>query len=52
MMAPSAAPAPAPAQSVQAETMATLNSLAAMRDSGAITPDEYESKKTELLARL
>jgi uncharacterized membrane protein YdbT with pleckstrin-like domain len=42
----------APAQSVQAETMATLTGLAALREQGAITPDEYESKKTELLARL
>ena len=50
-MAP-APPAAAPAQPGQAEIMATLNSLAAMRDSGAITPDEYETKKTELLARL
>jgi len=52
-MAPAPAPATAaPAQPGQAETMATLNSLAAMRDAGAITPDEYETKKTELLARL
>lgn len=50
-MAPPAA-APAVAQSNQSETMATLTSLAALRDSGAITPDEYETKKTELLARL
>ncbi len=49
-----AAPAARPAtpQSGQSDTMATLSSLAALRDSGAITPDEYESKKTELLGRL
>ncbi len=55
--AASAAPA-APAASTaaaggtQAETMATLNSLAALRDSGALTPEEFEAKKAELLARL
>jgi uncharacterized membrane protein YdbT with pleckstrin-like domain len=55
---PSAAPvmATAPAvdspASAQSAAMATLTSLAALRDSGAITPDEYESKKVELLARL
>jgi uncharacterized membrane protein YdbT with pleckstrin-like domain len=42
----------APAAPTQAEIMATLTSLASLRDSGAITPDEYETKKTELLARL
>ena len=30
----------------------TLGSLAALRDSGAITPEEYEAKKTELLGRI
>jgi uncharacterized membrane protein YdbT with pleckstrin-like domain len=50
-MAPAAA-TPSAAQSGQSETMATLVSLAGLRDSGAITPDEYETKKTDLLARL
>ena len=54
--APAAAMAPVAAmpaaQSGQSETMATLTSLASLRDSGAITPDEYETKKTDLLARL
>ncbi len=44
---PASGPSPA-----QAEAMATLNSLAALRDSGAITADEYEAKKSELLARI
>jgi len=42
----------APPISPQAEIMATLTGLARLRDHGAITPDEYEMKKTELLARL
>jgi uncharacterized membrane protein YdbT with pleckstrin-like domain len=42
----------APPISPQAEIMATLTGLAGLRDHGAITPDEYEMKKTELLARL
>jgi hypothetical protein len=32
--------------------MATLTELAKLRDAGAITPEEYEAKKTELLARI
>lgn len=54
--APVAAGAPgaqaAPIQSGQAETMATLTQLAALRDSGAITADEYEAKKQQLLSRI
>jgi hypothetical protein len=30
----------------------TLGRLADLRDRGAITPEEYEAKKAELLARL
>jgi len=41
--------APSPAQ---AEAIATINSLAALRDSGAITADEFEAKKKELLSRI
>jgi uncharacterized membrane protein YdbT with pleckstrin-like domain len=48
--APAAAPAAAP--SGQSETMATLTQLAALRDSGAITAEEYETKKQQLLSRL
>jgi hypothetical protein len=32
--------------------MAVLASLAQLRDSGAITPEEFESKKAEILARI
>ena len=49
-VAAAAAP-PAPA-SAQDQAVATLNSLAALRDSGAITPEEYEAKKTDLLSRI
>ena len=50
--APPAAGTPAPAtQSAEAIT-ATLGRLAELRDQGAITPDEYEAKKRDLLARL
>ena len=35
-----------------AEVTRTLASLADLRDRGAITPEEYEAKKTDLLSRL
>jgi uncharacterized membrane protein YdbT with pleckstrin-like domain len=54
--APAAAPAPAPVAEPPAETAEdvtkTLASLAALRDSGAITPEEYDAKKQELLGRI
>ena len=52
--APVAAPAPAPAAhpASSKDAMATLTELAKLRDAGAITPEEYESKKVELLARI
>ena len=57
--APVAAPAPAPVPaapqpaSVTGEDISkTLTALAGLRDSGAITPEEYEAKKQELLSRL
>jgi uncharacterized membrane protein YdbT with pleckstrin-like domain len=55
--APEPGPAPAPAAPAAAPETAddvtrTLASLAALRDSGAITPEEYEAKKTELLDRI
>lgn len=56
--APVAAPAaPAPAAPVSAAMSAddvtrTLTALAGLRDSGAITPEDYEAKKQELLDRL
>ena len=52
------APVPAPAAPAAApradpdEVTRTLASLADLRDRGAISPDEYERKKTELLTRL
>jgi hypothetical protein len=45
--APVAAPAPAPP-----DQMAVLANLAQLRDSGAITAEEYEAKKAEILARI
>ncbi len=54
--APAAAPAPAPAAAPAApsgeDVTRTLASLAELRDSGAITPEEYEAKKQELLDRI
>jgi hypothetical protein len=45
------APAPmAPAPPV--DHVATIGQLAEMRERGLITPDEYEAKKSELLARV
>jgi len=35
-----------------AEILDAVARLAAMRDSGALTPDEFETKKAELLRRL
>lgn len=47
---PTVAPtAPAPAA---ADPAAALASLVAMRDQGLITPEEYEAKKADLLARI
>ena len=45
--APASAPAPAPV-----DQTAVLANLAQLRDSGAITPEEFESKKAEILARI
>jgi hypothetical protein len=52
--APTSAPAAAPpAQRVDPdEVTRTLASLADLRDRGAITPEEYEAKKADLLSRL
>jgi uncharacterized membrane protein YdbT with pleckstrin-like domain len=49
--APAPAPAPNPVDTAD-EVTRTLASLATLRDSGAITPEEYEAKKTELLGRI
>ena len=50
---PSAAtPAPATPSATATDVTATLASLAQLRDSGAITAEEYEAKKAELLNRI
>ncbi len=41
----------APAQS-QADELATIAKLAELRDAGAISPEEFEAKKAEILARV
>jgi len=45
------APPPRPASSSEDVTK-TLTALAGLRDSGAITPEEYDAKKKELLDRI
>ncbi len=45
------APAPRPPMTPD-EVTRSLASLADLRDRGAVTPEEYEAKKSELLARL
>jgi hypothetical protein len=54
---PVEAPAPAPAPAAPASTpaddaTATLERLAALRDRGLITAEEYDAKKRELLERI
>jgi hypothetical protein len=50
---PAAAAAPAPTPRADPdEVTRTLASLADLRDRGAISPEDYERKKTELLTRL
>jgi hypothetical protein len=50
--APAAAPAAMPAPAAPADITTTLGELARLRDAGAITAEDYEAKKTELLARI
>jgi uncharacterized membrane protein YdbT with pleckstrin-like domain len=53
MSVSSAAPAATPAPLSAADQLtATLESLAALRDRGLITPEEYEAKKRDLLGRM
>ncbi len=47
-----AAAAPAAQVASTDDQLQTLTRLAELRDSGAITPEEYEAKKTEVLARI
>jgi Bacterial PH domain/Short C-terminal domain len=51
-MPPPAAPAPAPREMTSDEVTRALASLADLRDRGAISPEEFEAKKGQLLARL
>ena len=51
-VAPVPAPVAAPAPVSGEDVTKTLASLAGLRDSGAITPEEYEAKKQELLDRI
>jgi hypothetical protein len=52
-IAPPPAPAPAPAPTANPDEITrTLANLADLRDRGAISVDDYESKKAELLGRL
>ena len=50
--APTPAPVTAPPKANPDEVTRTLASLADLRDRGAITPEEYEAKKADLLSRL
>ena len=50
--APVIAPATPPPMSAGEQLAATLESLAALRDKGLITPEEYENKKRDLLERM
>jgi hypothetical protein len=55
MAAPAVAQPPVattPAVAPPSDPVAVIASLAALRDSGAITPEEFESKKQELLGRV
>jgi hypothetical protein len=51
-VAPAPTPAPAPAPADPDEVAKTIASLASLRDSGAITPEEFDAKKQELLDRI
>ena len=50
--APTPAPPPAAPATPADQLTATLESLAALRDRGLITPQEYEAKKRDLLERM
>jgi hypothetical protein len=43
---------PAPARMSADEVTKTLASLAQLRDNGAISPEDYEQKKADLLGRI
>ena len=50
--APAAAPTPPPAADTTSSIVDQIKQLAGLRDAGAITPDEFEAKKAELLKRI
>ena len=50
--APVATPAPAPAAPSAADSTEAIRHLAELRDQGIITPEEFEAKKAEILARI
>ena len=50
--APAVAPGPPPRQMSSEEITGALSNLADLRDRGAISPEDYEAKKQELLGRL
>jgi Bacterial PH domain/Short C-terminal domain len=52
VQAPAATPAPEAPPASDTDQLATLAQLADLRDRGAITAEEYEAKKTELLSRI
>lgn len=57
VLAPTPAPAPAPAAAASggdntATIVEQIKQLAGLRDAGAITPEEFEAKKAELLKRI
>ena len=47
-----AGPAPVAAAPAQPDVMDQLRKLGELRDAGILTPEEFETKKTELLGRL
>jgi hypothetical protein len=49
---PAAPPPPAPAEDEALEVTQTLTRLADLRDRGAISEEDYQAKKQELLGRL
>jgi Short C-terminal domain len=49
---PAAPDEPAPVRMTADEVTRTLASLADLRDRGAISPEDYEQKKADLLGRI
>jgi uncharacterized membrane protein YdbT with pleckstrin-like domain len=50
--APAAPPTPAPAAPSAADSTDAIRHLAELRDQGILTPEEFEAKKAEILARI